>query len=450
MKITNKLYMFVFAIGFLSITSCELEGGESLNGASTSSIADDLSRGELPQAVSGVLSDMRSRLNTQIDVQSIFGREYYYFTSSDPRFEGDVVTGVLDNNTFYTTGPWSSRYATIKDINLALEGLANTTADFSAEEVSSIRGVLSTLKAHELLSVSNNQYTNGIRLDVMDPENLGAFVTYEEALTGINDLLVTAASDIAAAGGLELPDLFPLSSGFNDLRKADPVTDKLLPITASDFLEFNKALSARVEAYRGNYSNVLSLLNDSFMDFTSTLGKGIYHTFSLSGADQANPLFIALNQKANVRVAHASYTADALANDSRVDKVVLREEPREASSLVGTHDVWLYRSNLDAVPMMRNEELILLFAEANMRSNPSESKRAIDIVRIAAGLGAYAGALTAAALEDEILFQRRYSLFGEGHRWIDMRRFSRISELPNDRAGDNVPDAVPIPANENQ
>jgi hypothetical protein len=100
--------------------------------------------------------------------------------------------------------------------------------------------------------------------------------------------------------------------------------------------------------------------------------------------------------------------------------------------------------------MMRNEELILLFAEANMISNPSESKRAIDIVRIAAGLGAYAGALTAAALEDEILFQRRYSLFGEGHRWIDMRRFSRISELPNDRAGDNVPDAVPIPANENQ
>jgi hypothetical protein len=100
--------------------------------------------------------------------------------------------------------------------------------------------------------------------------------------------------------------------------------------------------------------------------------------------------------------------------------------------------------------MMRNEELILLFAEANMISNPADAKSAIDAVRTAAGLGAYEGALTPAALEDEILFQRRYSLFGEGHRWIDMRRFSRISELPNDRAGDNVPDAVPVPANENQ
>ena len=57
----------------------------------------------------------------------------------------------------------------------------------------------------------------------------------------------------------------------------------------------------------------------------------------------------------------------------------------------------------------------------------------------------YTGAQTAAALEDEILFQRRYSLFGESHRWIDMRRFDRINELPNDRAGDMVPLAVPIP-----
>lgn len=435
MKITNKLYMFVFAIGFLSITSCELEGGESLNGASTSSIADDLSRGELPQAVSGVLSDMRSRLNTQIDVQSIFGREYYFFTSSDPRFEGDVVTGVLDNNTFYTTSPWSSRYGAVKDINLALEGLANTTADFSNEEVSSIRGVLNTLKAHELLSVSNNQYTNGIRLDVSNSDNLGAFVTYEEALLAINDLLVSAAGDLSA-GGASLP--FNLSAGYTGFD------------TPAGFLQFNKGINARVEAYRGNYSNVRALLGASFMNLSGDMNIGVYHTFSLSGADQANPLFIALNAEANVRVAHASYTADALVNDARVDKVVLRDTPREASGLVGTHDVWLYQSNEDAIPMMRNEELILLFAEANMISNPADAKSAIDAVRTAAGLGAYLGALTPAALEDEILFQRRYSLFGEGHRWIDMRRFSRISELPNDRAGDNVPDAVPVPANENQ
>jgi hypothetical protein len=31
-----------------------------------------------------------------------------------------------------------------------------------------------------------------------------------------------------------------------------------------------------------------------------------------------------------------------------------------------------------------------------------------------------------------------------------MRRFERISELPNDRAGDAVPNAIPVPRNENK
>lgn len=435
MKILNKLYTMIFTIAILTAVSCTLEGGESLNGASTSSISDDLSRGELPQAVAGILSDMRARLSTQTDVQSIFGREYYYFTNSDPRYEGDVVTGNLDDQTFYTTTPWSTRYAAIKEANLALSGLANTTSDFSNEEIAATRGVLNTLKAHELLMVSNNQYTNGIRIEVSDPDNLGAFVGYDEALTAIADLLNSAASDLAS-GGSNFP--FSLPSGYSGFD------------TPAGFLEFNRALTARVEAYRGNYSNVLNALNASFMDMAGSLTTGVYHTFSLTGADLPNPLFIALNQTANVRVAHSSFITDALPGDTRVDKVVLRDTPREASGLVGTHDVWLYKSNVDNVPIIRNEELILLYAEANMVSNPTLAVNAINVIRNAANLGPYAGAQTAQALEDEILLQRRYSLFGEGHRWIDMRRFDRLSELPNDRTGDNVPLAVPIPRNENQ
>jgi hypothetical protein len=435
MKITRKFNRLILATSLLAFTACSLDGGESLNGASTESISSDLSRGELPQAISGALSDMRVRLNTQIDVQSIFGREYYYFTSSDPRFEGDVVTGNLDNNTFYTTSAWGSRYAAIKDINLALDGLANTTADFSAAETSATRGVLNTLKAHELLMVSNNQYTSGIRIDVSDPDNLGPFVGYDEALTAIADLLSSAASDLSS-GGSELP--FSLSSGYAGLD------------TPSGFLEFNRALNARVEAYRGNYGAVITSLAGSFMDMNGDLKKGAYHTFSLAGADQANPLFIALNQTANVRVAHSSYLTEIEGGDTRANKVVTRDAPVEASGLIGAEDVWIYQSNEDIVPIIRNEELILLYAEANMVSSPGDAVTAINVVRNAAGLVNYLGDQTPQALEDEILKQRRYSLFGESHRWIDLRRFDRIDELPNDRASDNVPSTVPIPANENQ
>jgi hypothetical protein len=406
MKIIRKFNILILTIGLLTITSCTLEGGESLNGASTSSISDDLSRGELPQAISGILSDMRDRLNTQVDVQSIFGREYYYFTSSDPRFEGDVVTGNLNNETFYSTTPWATRYAAIKEANLVLEGLANTTSDFSAAEIGAIRGVLNTLKAHELLMVSNNQYSNGIKIDVADPDNLGPIVSYDDALTAIVGLLTDAANDLAS-GGSSFP--FNLSLGYTGFD------------TPSGFLKFNKALTARVEAYRGNYSNVSSLLADSFMDMSGDLNTGVYHTFSLTGADLPNPLFIALNQDANVRVAHASFLGDAEPGDTRTEKVVLRDTPIEATGLIGTHDVWIYQSLLDDVPIIRNEELILLYAEANMSSNPGNAVSAINVIRHAAGLDDYSGAQTADALEDEILFQRRYSLFGESHRWIDMR-----------------------------
>ena len=430
MKIIRKFNIIILTIGFLAITSCDLEGGESLNGASTSSISDDLSRGELPQAISGLLSDMRDRLNTQVDVQSILGREYYYFTSSDPRFEGDVVTGNLDNQTFYTTNVWATRYAAVKEANLALSGLENTTSDFSVQEIAAIRGVLNTLKAHELLMVSNNQYTNGIRIDVSDPDNLGPIVSYDDALTAIFNLLTDAAIDLAA-GGSSLP--FNLTSGYDGFD------------TPEGFLQFNKALSSRVEAYRGNYSNVLSLLDDSFMDMGGDLKTGVYHTFSLTGADLSNPLFIAQNQEANVRLPHSSFLTDAETGDTRINKVTLRDTPREASGLVGTHDVWIYQSLLDNAPIIRNEELILLYAEANMVTNPGEAVNAINVIRNASGLSDYAGAQTPGALEDEVLKQKRYSLFGEGHRWVDMRRFDRISELPNDRVGDMVPSAVPIP-----
>ncbi|WP_179349100.1 RagB/SusD family nutrient uptake outer membrane protein [Winogradskyella pacifica] len=435
MKISKKYYIILLAISVTVFTSCELDGGESLNGANTNSISDDLSRGELPSAVTGVLSAMRTRLDNQVDVQSIFGREYYYFTSSDPRFEGDVVAGNLDNNTFYTTSPYLSRYAVIKDVNLTLQGLENTTDIFSDEEIAGIKGVLNTLKAHELLMVSNNQYTNGMRIDTSDPDNLGPFVTYEDALLAISDLLSTAAIDLANAGGSFAFDLTTGYSGFN---------------TPSDFLKFNKGLNARVEAYRGNYTSVLSLLEDSFMEMNGDFYNGVYHTFSLSGADTPNPLYLALNQTSNVRVSHSSFVDDALPLDSRVDKVVLRNDPVEATGLIGEYDVFIYQSNVDMVPIMRNEELVLLYAEANMLSNPSEAVMAINAIRNEAGLGSYSGALTPQALEDEILFQRRYSLFGEGHRWVDMRRFDRLNELPNDRTTDSVPIAVPIPANENQ
>ena len=50
-------------------------------------------------------------------------------------------------------------------------------------------------------------------------------------------------------------------------------------------------------------------------------------------------------------------------------------------------------------------------------------------------------------IHDQLLHEKRYSLFMEGHRWVDMRRYGKTGALPNDRSarGDQVFDSFPLP-----
>jgi starch-binding outer membrane protein, SusD/RagB family len=425
MKISNKLSVLFMAIVLLLGFSCTVEDGKDLNGPETSSISEGLSRPELPQVVSGILSDMRDRLNTQIDVLSVVGRDYWRHQSSDPRWTGDLMTGTLDDNAFYITTPYAAKYAVVKECNLLLEGLDATTEAFTDAEKAAIRGFANTIKAYELLSVLSMLYQNGIRTDVSDPNNLGAFESFDGALTSIIGLLDTAAADLTTGG-----DVSPNPLGVS-------------------YLEFNRAITARAAAYQGNYPLVLSALADSFMDLNGDLYAGAYYQFSAAGSDALNQLFFALNSTAsNARIAHPDFVNSAEAGDTRADKAVMRDAELNIADLTpGTHDVYIYQSSVDPVGMIRNEELILLYAEANMVTDPTEAETAINIIRTAAGL---ADVAPGTVDEDRLLYERRYSLFAEGHRWIDMRRFNRLDELVIDRTGDNIVTQFPIPQNENQ
>jgi hypothetical protein len=82
----------------------------------------------------------------------------------------------------------------------------------------------------------------------------------------------------------------------------------------------------------------------------------------------------------------------------------------------------------------------LLRAEANIGLNQFATAEAdLNIVRTAAGLAAYpAGSTSAANALDRLLYEKRYSLFCEGHRWVDLRRYNRLSQVPIDRPGRDV------------
>lgn len=93
--------------------------------------------------------------------------------------------------------------------------------------------------------------------------------------------------------------------------------------------------------------------------------------------------------------------------------------------------------------------MILIYAEVKAQTGiSSDAIIAINKIRTAAGLPVYSGTTDKNSLITEILKQRRYSLYGEGHRWIDLRRYNLLSQLPIDRTGDDVWMQFPIPANE--
>ncbi|HUQ96418.1 MAG TPA: RagB/SusD family nutrient uptake outer membrane protein, partial [Chitinophagaceae bacterium] len=130
-------------------------------------------------------------------------------------------------------------------------------------------------------------------------------------------------------------------------------------------------------------------------------------------------------------------------------KVSKRTSPEFQDGLQSEYDFFLYKTNTAPIPIIRNEELVLIYAEVKTQlGDAGEATKAINRIRKAAGLTNYTGATDKNSLITEILKQRRYSLFGEGHRWIDLRRYNLLAQLPKDRAGDDVWDAFPIPANE--
>jgi hypothetical protein len=154
-------------------------------------------------------------------------------------------------------------------------------------------------------------------------------------------------------------------------------------------------------------------------------------------------------QTGEVRVANPSFAQDILPNDDRISKATLRPVA-SLNNLTSDRDVWVYQSSTAPMSIVRNEELILIYAEANIQTNNfTEAVKALNVIREKHGLLDYSGAMTSSALINEMLYERRYSLYFEGHRWIDVRRYNMLNTLPLDRPGDNVWSLFPLPVSEN-
>ncbi|WP_460879778.1 RagB/SusD family nutrient uptake outer membrane protein [Pontibacter rugosus] len=299
-QLKYKPLLALLAIAIV-LPSCELDDIPDPNNPTIESVLQNATVDDLNNLVAGTESGMRGGIGTYYDNVGVIGREHYRFSGADPRFTSDLLgaaNATLDNNTFYTTTPWSSRYRVVKNTNILIEAVGNTEL-ISEEQRQGYLGFAKTIKAHQLLMNLTMMYENGIRINVDDPDNIGPIVDRATALAAISELLNEGAAHLRQAGD---SFAFPLA-GFDDATTTD--ADDPEPFSSpAGFLKFNRGLAARVAVYRENYAEALTILPESFFSLNLPFDVGVYYVFGTGSGDQLNPLYTAQNAAGEVRIAH--------------------------------------------------------------------------------------------------------------------------------------------------
>jgi starch-binding outer membrane protein, SusD/RagB family len=245
----------------------------------------------VPLMATGVLRDDRGNLPAYVLDVGILGREAYNYTPTEGgNTSGWLTSDVNLNTSFGALALWTGPYAAVRDAYNTLHVIDAAGAVFTALQRNAMKGLLHTEIALSLLYALNTHHTVGITVDVYDdPTKLSPFVSRDSAFTYIVALLNAAQAELAA-GGTSFP--FTLPSGFAGFT------------TPATFAKFNRALAARVNAYRASlgasgcgaarsavcYQQVLAALQSSFLDPAGSLATGVFNMYSAASGDVANSL----------------------------------------------------------------------------------------------------------------------------------------------------------------
>jgi hypothetical protein len=415
----------------------------------------------------GLFAEQRGTRAGMITNAGIFGRESYTFSPQDGRFTTDPLIGIMvggvpkiDPNGF-ANGPWSGEYGLLRDI-FNFKKTVDASTNLSAAQKSGALGFAQTLESMMLFEIVATHDTLGGIVEMKDnATDLAAFVSRDSMYKYILNNLDASATNLAAAGSTFPVTLPPGFKGFD---------------TPATFAQFTQAFKAKVESYWATsgggsaaWQACLAALQKSFLNPGATtraqFDVGVYDTYGPS-PDSPNGLTQATNTNL---YAHMSFQTDVQlkANGQPDDRYTAKirtglpprsgpansDGPVSATSTLG-FSIWPTVSS--SIPIIRNEELILIRAEAELATGDKAGAIAdLNQVRVNSG-GLPPTTLTAASPDDDvlmgILYEKRYSLMMEGDRWFDMRRYNKLDLLPLDvTSGPNknfVARVNPVPQSE--
>jgi starch-binding outer membrane protein, SusD/RagB family len=421
----------------------------------------------------GLIVDVRGTRAGFITNAGVLGRESYTFAPTEGRNVTHPLIGIVVNGvqkldpTGFATGNWGGEYGALRDIFNFKNTITSHPTLTAAQKAASL-GFAQTFEALMLFQiVQTHDSLGGITEIKANASDLAPFVSRDSMYKYVLNTFDAAATNLAA-GGSAFP--FTLAPGFGSAVAGANFN------TPSTFAQLTRALKAKAAAHYATagggaaaWQTALTALQGSFLNANATtraaLDVGVYNTYAAS-PDSPNGLTQATNSNL---YAHMSFQADAQkkANGQPDDRYTakirtglpVREGPRTAdgpttgSSSIG-FSIW--PAITTPIAYIRNEELILLRAEARLATGDKAGAIAdLNVVRVNSG-GLPPSTLTAAssndAVLDGILYEKRYSTMMEGNRWIDMRRYGKLSQLPLDvPSGPNknfVAKVNPIPQGE--
>ena len=420
-------------------------------------------RAKLSAAATGLFASARGGIQALIWRLGSMGREGINLSGNNqPDFIEPYFGPVQSGGSFGGT-LWNDRFTAIRSGNIYLAALANDN-DLSAAEKSASSGFAKTMNALAFMYIVETRGSLGAPVDVgRDFTATPAPFVSEDSVYGyILGLLNSAQTDLTA-GGAAFP--FPVPPGFNGFD------------TPATFIAFNRALAAKAYNLRatagcgGNpgtcYTAAITALGASFIDpAPASFASGVFFDYSTSPGDAQNNLSDPLSGLTFFALKDDTTEADTQATGRRDQRVLDKIAPAgivqnlSAIPIPGElkFTVFLTAGQADpnhSIPIIRDEELVLLRSEAEWFTG-AKAAALTDLNAVRQGSGGLPATTVGTGDADTtfvkaLLYERRFSLLWEqGTRWIDARRFGRLSDIPLDVPGGNVPPFMPVPLTECQ